>query len=295
MQKYYKYKIDNAVNVSKIVTIHYFELTKDFEYEPESHDFWEISYVDKGHIFCNTGERVDELNQGDLVVCKPMLTHSLSTDKAIACNLCVISFECNSPVLMQIKDDVYSLTSYEKKLLSTIFEEANLTFYLPKLAPELKKMQLKDNLPLGGMQIIKNALEELLIRLLRRDISKNDSKSTNLSAYDDDIVNGIISYLETHLNDALSLQNVSEYTGYGKTYLCTKFKEVTGKTIFRFFNELKIEESKKMIRRDKNLPLSSISDTLNFSDPAYFTSVFKKIAGMTPKEYSKTIHAYDKK
>lgn len=32
MDRYYKYKIEKAVNVSKIITAHYFELTKDFYY-----------------------------------------------------------------------------------------------------------------------------------------------------------------------------------------------------------------------------------------------------------------------
>lgn len=293
MQKYYKYKIDNAVNVSKIVTIHYFELTKDFEYAPESHDFWEISYLDKGHIFCHSGDTTNELSQGDLVVCKPMLTHSLSTDKEIACNLCVVSFECKSPALMQIMDGVYSLSPIEKKLMSKIFEEAGHTFFLPKLEPGLKKMRLKDNVPLGSLQIIKNSLEELLIRLLRRDIAKENNDKL-LNSYDDDLVNTIISYLEKNVSKTLSLNDIERFSGYKKTFLCTKFKEATGKSIFRFFNELKIEESKKIIRSNKNISFSSISDALNFSEPAYFTSVFKKITGMTPKEYSLTIHAFDK-
>jgi hypothetical protein len=56
MEKYYKYKIDKVVNISKIVTIHYFELSKDFSYPGESHDFWELHYVDKGHLICHSGD-----------------------------------------------------------------------------------------------------------------------------------------------------------------------------------------------------------------------------------------------
>ena len=82
--------------------------------------------------------------------------------------------------------------------------------------------------------------------------------------------------------------------GYGKTFLCTRFKQVTGKTIFRFLTELQIEEAKKMIRQSKDNTISIISDALNFSEPAYFCNVFKKITGMSPKEYSRTIHAFDK-
>ena len=80
MEKYYKYKIDKTVHVSKLVTMHYFELTKDFSYPGESHDFWELHYVDKGHLFCHSGEQTYELYQGDLIFYKPMTPHRLTAD-----------------------------------------------------------------------------------------------------------------------------------------------------------------------------------------------------------------------
>ena len=46
-KQYVKHRIENLVNIAKIVTIHYYELDKNFSYPGESHDFWELVYADK--------------------------------------------------------------------------------------------------------------------------------------------------------------------------------------------------------------------------------------------------------
>ena len=294
MERYYKYKIDKVVNISKIVTIHYFELTKDFSYPGESHNFWELHYVDKGHLFCHSGDTENELLQGDLIFYKPMVPHRLTADKNTAANLCVISFECNSEAINRLRDSVYKLTPYEKRLITKIFEEAGKTFELPKLDPYLKKMRTKSDAPIGSLQIIQQALEELVIRLLRKDSANNPDAPQALAHYDDKLINEIIQYLNEHLSENLTLSDLAQKMGYGKTVLCTKFKTVTGKTIFSFLTELRVEEAKRMIRNNSVITSAAISDALGFSEPAYFCNVFKRVAGMSPKEYSRMIHAFDK-
>ncbi len=293
MAKYYKHKIARAINVSKIVTVHYLELNKKFSYPPESHDFWELHYVDKGCLYCFQNQEKKEVSQGELIFFKPMVEHHLEMDE-VESNLCVISFECKSEILNEISEAVYKLSTREKALISTLFEEAEKTFVMPKLDPALKKMPLKSNAPLGSMQLIQLSLEELIIRLLRKRGVNNTEKDKLVVNYDDKIINEIINYLTKNLAEKISLSDIANKMGYGKTFLCTRFKEVTGKTIFSFFTELQIEEAKNMIRKSKDNTVAAISDALNFSEPTYFCSVFKKITGMSPKEYSKTIHAFDK-
>ena len=66
-KEYIKTRPKTVVDVSKIVTIHYYEVGKGFTFEGESHDFWEMVYVDKGSV-CITrdGEEII-LSQGDVI------------------------------------------------------------------------------------------------------------------------------------------------------------------------------------------------------------------------------------
>ena len=50
MNKYIGTKLKDDIKVTKLYSVHYFEYSKDFSFTGESHDFWEIVYVDKGEI-----------------------------------------------------------------------------------------------------------------------------------------------------------------------------------------------------------------------------------------------------
>ena len=65
------------------------------------------------------------------------------------------------------------------------------------------------------------------------------------------------------------------------------FKKQTGRTVMEAFSELKIEEAKKLITLGK--PINEIADELSFCNKNYFSKVFKKVAGVTPSEYKKSL------
>jgi AraC-like DNA-binding protein len=67
-------------------------------------------------------------------------------------------------------------------------------------------------------------------------------------------------------------------------YLCRKFKEDTGKTITTYINEIKIDESKRLLKNTDD-SLADIAAKLGYSAQNYFQSVFKKIEGVTPTQY----------
>ena len=66
------------------------------------------------------------------------------------------------------------------------------------------------------------------------------------------------------------------------------FKEETGWSVMEYFYRLKIEEAKRLIREETN-NFTQIADILGYSTIHYFSRQFKKIVGMSPSEYSKSI------
>ena len=63
---YIKHKLANTINITKIVTMHYFEFDKNFHFPGESHDFWEMVYGDELHKMSwsmkNRSEGLSNLN-----------------------------------------------------------------------------------------------------------------------------------------------------------------------------------------------------------------------------------------
>ena len=53
---YIRTHLKREIVIDSIITIHYFEYMKDFVFHGESHDFWEMLYVDKGSVQVRSGE-----------------------------------------------------------------------------------------------------------------------------------------------------------------------------------------------------------------------------------------------
>lgn len=182
-------------------------------------------------------------------------------------------------------------------LLRKFFDEAHAAFEISHTTPDLKKLTRKHGGPVGGLQMLKLLLEIFLISLLRESHAKSSKIRAVLSAeeYPDAVVNEVVQYLRENVTQKLSLSDICTRFRYGKTYLCSRFCAVTGKTILRFFTEMKIAAAKQMIRDAQKDAghFSQISDALNFSTPAYFYTTFKKVTGMTPSEYAASIRQYN--
>lgn len=96
----------------------------------------------------------------------------------------------------------------------------------------------------------------------------------------------IDSFIQSHLYEKLSPARIAEHLNMNCSYLCTHFKQTTGKTISAYIQECKIQEAIHLLECG-NLSSPAISELLCFSSQSYFCAVFKKITGMTPQEYKK--------
>jgi hypothetical protein len=183
-QNYYKHKIENLILVSKIVTIHYFELAKNFASKGESHDFWELVYADKESIVCTANGKEFTLNEGEILFHKPNEFHTLSANSKKAPNVFIISFVCKSEAVRFFENKKLKLDKDLRKFVYMIIEESKKTFDLPYFNPDLKKMELCERPTLGGQQLIKNLFEILLINIMRSETEKENAWAV-ISAHDD--------------------------------------------------------------------------------------------------------------
>lgn len=287
-KKFYMHKISNLINIQKIVTIHYQALSKDYHFPEETHDFWELNYADKGDVLIGIGSEEIYLKQGEILFIRPNLPHFVESRNGEP-NLFIVSFTCRSPSMNFFGDNKYSVPEKYRYLLQNIMSEATDTFALPDFDPNLNELKLKENPNLGGEQIIKNALETLLIYLLRHAQKKDTSQEFFVSKIADstELQDEIVRILNDKIYDKFKLEDLREELHYGTTQLCTFFKKKTGLTIYQTYLKLKIDEAKKLIR--KKLSFAEITDKLCFDSISTFTFAFKKHVGMTPSEYRNSI------
>ena len=102
----------------------------------------------------------------------------------------------------------------------------------------------------------------------------------------------VLRCIDENLTGDCSLSNIAEKMNMNSNYLGQVFKREMGKTYTTYITELRIEKAKQMIDAG-NLSLSEISDELQFSDYFYFLKTFKRITGVTPKQYRMGITTSD--
>lgn len=289
-KKYYRHKLENLLVIDKIVTIHYLEFGTQFRAPLETHDFWELVYVDKGSILCKADEREVFLQEGELLFHKPNEPHSLRADGKHAPNVFVVTFECKSEAVRFFENRKLKPEKHLLKFIYAIVEEGKKTFNLPYFEPEMKKMTLLQKPTLGGQQLIKNYLELLLINLMRDETEKDDPDVVFLPQEElgGRVAEQVISFLQKNIHTKLEISDVCSALNYNKSYIFKQFKQATGRSVMAYFNRLKIEQAKRYLR-ETSLSVTQISDKLSFDTPNYFSKTFKKLTGYTPLQY-KRIH-----
>lgn len=292
VKKYIRHPIELAVVVEALITIHYFEYTKDYQYPGESHDFWEIMYLDRGSAYVTCGGREHLLEQGELILLPPNAFHRIRADAVHPSNVFIISFTAESGLLPEIGGKVLSLSSDGKKLIHSIVREGGESFQLP-MADRCCLVE-QEGAPVGGQQLIRLRLEELLIRLLRKVAAQSARERPDAvrskSRYDHQIADKVRGLLSEHLHDAITIEEITASLGYGKTYLSAVFKRVYGTSIMNYYTGLKIDEAKYLIR-DNTLSVTEISELLGFSSPQYFSKRFRQFVHMSPKQYERSVKA----
>ncbi|WP_339830616.1 helix-turn-helix domain-containing protein [Paenibacillus sp. FSL R7-0272] len=96
-------------------------------------------------------------------------------------------------------------------------------------------------------------------------------------------------YIYNHRYSKITHEEIAEHAGISPNYLSVLFKKEVGVPVNEYIQQIKIEEAKHMIQF-MSTPLSEIGSLLSFTDQSYFTKIFKKHSGITPKQYQQTYH-----
>ena len=102
----------------------------------------------------------------------------------------------------------------------------------------------------------------------------------------DDLQGKILDYLNWHIHENIRVSQVATHLGYNEKYLSTLFTAMTGENIKHYILVQKMEIAKRQLT-NTNVPITAIAANMGFSDSHNFSTAFKKIVGMSPREYRK--------
>jgi len=99
-----------------------------------------------------------------------------------------------------------------------------------------------------------------------------------------DVIYNAVEYIKLNFTSKIGLQDIADHLSITQQYFCRIFKDATGQTPGAYITYLRIEESKKLLRK-LNIQIIDIPNLVGFEGQSYFTKIFKKKTGLTPGQY----------
>ena len=101
------------------------------------------------------------------------------------------------------------------------------------------------------------------------------------------LVQSVCTYIQEHLSEDLSLNEIARVLHYNSSYLSHVFKTEYGTGINEYTNRTRINAAKEFLSGSHNMSLAEIAERVGFRSVRYFTSQFIATTGLTPTAFRK--------
>jgi len=224
------------------------------------------------------------LEAGQMYIHKPNEFHIICCDGMRAANSVIISFDCNCPELMSIAGIVINCSVEERRLMGSIISEATEAFITPLGIPHIRELEKSGKGLFGCEQMIQLYLEQLLIRLIRSNRQNVPMKNPDSNP----LFLKICNFLENNVEKHLRFEDIIKEFNVSASVIKRLFHNHMNCGIMEYFQQLKIDAAKQMIR-EHEYNFTEIAGNLGFNSPQYFATAFRRISGMTPSEYANSV------
>ena len=249
--------------------------------DKHAHDYFQLMYCVDGSGEIRVGDTLFSAASGHAYLAFPMQEHAIIQNDRL--HLVEIKFKIDDDIILQGLDRLPTEFSIDDDLL------LRLAF------AEIKREALSH--AIYSHESTNAALKLFLLRLIRQGYSQEqDDGHTSQNCFfntgkksgegkntDIDLVK-ILDYIETHLSEQITLNDLTNLVHLDKSYLIARFKKMWGIPPLKYINHLRIERSKVLLAMtDKKA--TEIAREVGFQSIHYFCRYFKEKEGMTPNEY----------
>jgi AraC-like DNA-binding protein len=263
-------RLRSVLDVESVYTAFVESYDKSFNFPGESHDIWEIGVVFSGCVGITSGAEVYECHPGEVIIHPPGVFHTAWAKDESGVRLMTVTFTARG-ASRYIPAGKFVLTQSERTLASLLGElierEIGNTYPVQvTLRPETE-------------QTLKNYVEAFCLSLhARRDQTASPDKEERAALFAE-----IVGYLQAHVDDALSAENICVGCGIGRTALKELFRRYTGTGVMHYYNHLRL---RRIIERmSEGEKLRQIAEGMHFSSQNYLTDFFRRQTGVPPSEY----------
>ena len=232
------------------------------------HEYYVIGFVECGRRNLTCKNRDYTIDAGDLLIFNPLDNHACYQvdHKALDWRCINISEDVMRETVKQITG-----RDHLPKFTTTVACRSEAVLSLRELH-DLIMEQRRD--------FEKEEIFFFLIKQLLDDFTEPAQDSLSEASEE---IQKACDYMESNFAELITLNDLSKLAGLNKYTLLRNFSKQRGVTPYQYLETIRIGEAKKLLEKGAG-PLDAAMQT-GFTDQSHFTKFFKKIIGLTPKQY----------
>lgn len=129
-----------------------------------------------------------------------------------------------------------------------------------------------------------DSMDDLCLKLQEIVEVFTDSMFNGIPIKNSEIIKKVFAYISKNYASPITLEDVANHVHLNSAYFSTIFKQSSGSSFKEYLNMVRIEESKRLLS-NTDYSIIDIAIATGFEDQSYFSKVFKKYTGLTPKQY----------
>lgn len=244
------------------------------------HDEIQISYVKQGSGSLIVGGSINYYKTGDTLIIGENVSHVFKSDSSFTSESIMYSLFFTKT---SFGKEFFELT--DLKRTNEFFKDAVFGIRIIDNQTKIIKIfeKLKNQTKIGRIASLLKILN--IIILSEKQPLSSFGYRKKYTEDEGKRMRAVFEYTIENYDKAISLETVAQKANISKNAFCRYFKKCTNKTFFQFLIEIRIENACKLLYRDKELGISSISELCGFQNIANFNRKFKKLKGITPSQY----------
>jgi AraC-like DNA-binding protein len=224
-----------------------------------SHDFWEMTYVFRGRGMLQT-KKSYPLQSSVAFLIPPNMDHYE---------------DCQEPM-----DTIW--LGLKGRRLRGLEPSKILIGEFPELESAFERLWLSAEHPRGKIGPELDALTSLVLsQFIRLATEANHDTSP--------CIDEAIAWMHRHYDQPLTVADLAYRFGYSDGYFYRVFKKQTGTTPISYLANIRIQHALQFMK-NTTLTIDRIARLVGFADPLYFSRIFKKVIGQSPRQLRKSLN-----
>ena len=237
---------------------------------PNGRKDYSLLYVDHGWIEVSVGEEIVRLEEGECILYMPGVRQETYFTSEGDPNVYYVYFTGAAT------DEAVSLMDIKDSLVCTVENRTMFRLLFRQMSQIFRPLKVMNGRKPVSQPNLNGLLLQLIDVLYQSKIIHEKPESS--------VIMPALYFMSDHFHEQVNLEQCAAMVNLSLGRFAHLFTKQVGLSPYRFILSLRIDEAKDLLV-NSSMSVNDVARQIGFSDPCYFSRIFRKYAGCSPKEY----------